>query len=436
MLNNILFLAKKYYLVVGDRFELFYRGIIKATNPYQYFIKITCDKGKPFPRYFMFLPEEKDVGEFELQLDLINDEGEMIASKKTTLVVNKPQPPQKKVTILCIGDSLTAAGYWTGEGYRRYCHQKGVPEGLGFSNTIDLIGLCKYQVGEERIGYEGYGSWQWKSFCTNSLPSKTSSIWVDVVKHNKTEVDQHSIWNNNGNLWILETITEKRLKFKRGPGHKEIAPVIVNQFIHEQNAIHQEVIEIEGFAFESGNPFWNEEKKDIDFRNYIETNHFFVPDYVYILLTWNGLSVPYSCEFPIHQQYATTFIDKIHADFPQCQVRCMGIQINSINGGIANNYGAKGPYSDLYGTVTTAFNYNQWLENLCMSEPYRKFCQYLDVKGQFDSEYNMPMAPQPVNARSSITEMIGTNGVHPSLAGYMQIGDVFYRSLVHELNKK
>jgi len=106
MLNNILFLAKKYYLVVGDRFELFYRGIIKATNPYQYFIKITCDKGKPFPRYFMFLPEEKDVGEFELQLDLINDEGEMIASKKTTLVVNKPQPPQKKVTILCIGDSL------------------------------------------------------------------------------------------------------------------------------------------------------------------------------------------------------------------------------------------------------------------------------------------------------------------------------------------
>jgi hypothetical protein len=32
--------------------------------------------------------------------------------------------------------------------------------------------------------------------------------------------------------------------------------------------------------------------------------------------------------------------------------------------------------------------------------------------------------------------MIGTNGVHPSLAGYMQIGDVFYRSLVHELNKK
>jgi len=435
-MNHILFLAKKYYLVVGDRFELFYRGIVKAINPYRYFIKVSCDKGKPFPRYFMFLPEEKDVGEYEMKIDLVNDDGEIVESSKTILVVNKPQEPQKKVNILCIGDSLTAAGYWIKEGYRRYCHQGGLPVGLGYSEKINLMGLCKSQVGEDIIGYEGYGSWQWKSFCTNSLPSKTSSIWIDVEKHNKTEADQHSIWMNSGNLWILETITEKRLKFKRGQGHKEIAPQISERFVHESNAFHQEDIISKGFTFESGNPFWNEEIRDIDFINYIRMNDFVVPDFVYILLTWNGLHTPYNRDFSIHQQYATTLIDKIHQDFPQCQIRCMGIQINSVNGGIANNYGAKGPYSDMYGTVTTAFKYNQWLEELCLSEKYREFCSYLDVKAQFDSEYNMPMVAQPVNARSNITEMIGTNGVHPSMAGYMQIGDVFYRSLVHELNKK
>ncbi|MDD2493246.1 MAG: hypothetical protein PHY83_04820, partial [Bacilli bacterium] len=91
---------------------------------------------------------------------------------------------------------------------------------------------------------------------------------------------------------------------------------------------------------------------------------------------------------------------------------------------------------DMYGTLNTAFHYNRWLEDLSWSEKYRTFCKYLDVKAQFDSEYNMPMAAQPVNARNDILEMIGTNGVHPSLSGYMQIGDVFYRSLVHELNKK
>ena len=39
---------------------------------------------------------------------------------------------------------------------------------------------------------------------------------------------------NSGNLWILETITEKRLKFKRGQGHKEIAPQISERFVHRQ----------------------------------------------------------------------------------------------------------------------------------------------------------------------------------------------------------
>ncbi|HKM29828.1 MAG TPA: hypothetical protein VJZ51_03645 [Bacilli bacterium] len=435
-MDKMLYLAKKYYLVVGDRFELFYRGIVKAINPYNYYIKITCDKGTPYPRYFMFLPNAKDEGEYELKVDLVNDFGQILETAKTILVVNAPRKPQTSVNILCIGDSLTAAGYWTAEGYRRYCHLQGKPEGLGYEGKINLIGLCKYKVGQDIIGYEGYGSWQWKSFCTNSLPSKTSNIWVEVKEHNKTVADQHSLWLNSGNKWILETITVNRLKFKRGPGHTEIAPKIADVFTAESDAVHPNKIEINSFSWENGNPFWNGKIGDIDFINYIKTNNFAVPDFVYILLTWNGLSIPYNNDFSVHHQYATKLIDKIHEDFPKCKIRCMGIQISSVNGGIAANYGAKGPYSDMYGTVTTAFNYNKWLEDLCLSTRYREFCQYLDVKGQFDSEYNMPMAEQPVNARSDILEKVGTNGVHPSMSGYLQIGDVFYRSLVHELNKK
>ena len=33
-----IYLPEKYHLVVGDKFELFYRGIIKMFNPYQYYI--------------------------------------------------------------------------------------------------------------------------------------------------------------------------------------------------------------------------------------------------------------------------------------------------------------------------------------------------------------------------------------------------------------
>ncbi|HPN61528.1 MAG TPA: hypothetical protein PLO88_05310, partial [Bacilli bacterium] len=58
--------------------------------------------------------------------------------------------------------------------------------------------------------------------------------------------------------------------------------------------------------------------------------------------------------------------------------------------------------------------------------------RYVDVKGQFDSEYNMPTSPKPVNTESSITEPIGTSmGMHPNTDGYEQIGDAFYRALCH-----
>ena len=52
MNNKLLFLAKRYDLVIGDKFELFYRGFIRSMNPYKYYIHISCPKGKPFPRYF------------------------------------------------------------------------------------------------------------------------------------------------------------------------------------------------------------------------------------------------------------------------------------------------------------------------------------------------------------------------------------------------
>ena len=34
-------LAKYYYLVVGDTFQLFYRSVVQAVDPYGYYIKLT-----------------------------------------------------------------------------------------------------------------------------------------------------------------------------------------------------------------------------------------------------------------------------------------------------------------------------------------------------------------------------------------------------------
>ena len=101
----------------------------------------------------------------------------------------------------------------------------------------------------------------------------------------------------------------------------------------------------------------------------------------------------------------------------------------SQNGGMGTNYGANGGYSDDYGMLVTAMNYNAMLEDFCQLNEYKDYVKYVDIAGQFDTDYNMPSTEKNVNNRNDTKETIGTNGVHPSVEGYYQIGDAVFRSL-------
>ena len=427
-------LAKEYDLVVGDTFEMFYRGVVCLNNPYQYYIFVRCDKGNPYPRYYSFKPTLNDVGDYKLTISLIDNDGNIIDEENTILHVVEAIKPNDQLNVLCVGDSITFNGVWPSEGFRRFSKCGGNPEGLGFDNTLNMIGTCKKEVETSIVGYEGYGSWTWKSFCTNDLVSMNSPVWIEVDAHNLDENDQHSVWKSENLEWILESIEEKRLKFKRGNRNFTPAPKIGETFEHINGGIHHDGIKVNKYYFEIGNPFWSDAKKDIDIKEYIEKNGSGKLDLVYILLTWNGLYKPYNKDFTHHTDYAKYLIRKIHEAYPMAHITLLGIQICSVNGGIASNYGANGPYSDTFGTITTAFNYNECLEELARSEEFNSYVRYVDTKAQFDSEYNMPYIEKPVNSRSEITEKIGTNGVHPNMNGYLQIGDVFYRALVKDIN--
>lgn len=431
MKDKLIYLAKNYDLVIGDTFELFYRGIIRSMNPYKYYIHIDSPKGKPYPRYYTYTPTESDEGDYPLTVSLYDDYGDLIETATTTLHVIKPVAPMRKMNILCFGDSLTFNGVWPYEGYRRFVKNDGTPRGLGFTDTLNLVGTCK----KEEVGYEGYGGWQWRHFVKNEAVSTTSSVWVEVDEHSLDENDQHSIWMSNNLKWVLESIEDKKLKFKRGEGNYSCLPKIDEVFTNVDGGIHIDDIKINKYYFEKGNPFYDEDIDGPNFKKYCEENGYDGLDYVYILLTWNGQYIPFNNDFSHFDPFIKTILDRIHQDFPCAYVRLIGIQSPSINGGIAANYGASGPYSDVFGELTTAYNYNEYLEKLCEQDEYKDFCKYIDMKAQFDIEYNMPSADTKVNVRSDITEKVGTNGVHPTMAGYLQIGDVFYRALVSDMAK-
>ena len=427
MKEKLLYLAKNYDLVVGDKFELFYRGVIRSMNPYKYYIKVSSPKGKPYPRYYTYTPLDGEVGDYPLTITLYDDYLNEIESASTTLHVVKPKKPSRKINILCVGDSLTFNGVWPYEGYRRFTKNDGEPCGLGFGDVLNLIGTCK----KEEVGYEGYGGWQWRHFVNNEAVSTTSSVWVEVDSHTLNENDQHSIWQSDKLKWVLESIEDNRLKFKRGEGNYSCLPIIGEEFIDlEKNR----TIKVKKHYFEKGNPFYDEDIKGPNFKKYCLDNNFEGIDYVYILLTWNGQYTPYNRDFSHFEPFIVEILKRLRQDYPGVKVRLIGIQSPSIDGGIAANYGASGFYSDVFGEVTTAYNYDEYLEELCNKEEFKDYCRYIDMKAQFDVEYNMPSEMTKVNARSTVLEKLGTNGVHPTMSGYLQIGDVFYRALVRDMN--
>ncbi len=422
-------LPQKYDLVIGDTFQLFYRGIIEAANPYCYDILSLCDIGKNFPRYFEVMPTA--VGEYPLTVTVYSNEKKVLAEGRTMLCVHEAKcEPENPVNILCVGDSLTAGGHWVEEAYRRLSDEGGNPKGHGYK-SFNFIGSCK----KGEVGFEGYGGWQWENYL-NSRENVLPAVWVTSA-NNKSDDDQHSIWKDvTGALWQIETVEPYRIKFNRVGGHSAPMPETGTYLTHIENADEPSEIYVDGSYYEIQNPFCNKEAQTIDFRNYCDKEGFDKIDAVYFLLTWNGM---FGKEDIVIEDFCRklaqdgkALVDILHSQYPDAKVKIMGLQVPSVNGGMGNGYGGKMPYCDTYGMTRFVFELNRVYEEWCREDEYKEFMEFINVSGQFDSDYNMPSGHKCVNTRNSRTEIVGTNGVHPMIEGYMQIGDAVYRNMIKE----
>ncbi len=336
----VVHLADRYDLVVGDTFQLFYRSVVQAVNPYGYYIKLTGTVGHQFNRYYEFEPTK--AGTYDLKLEVCDNNGSVYGSDTTKLVVHeKTAPTSTTKNILCVGDSLTAGGIWVKQGSTRYASAGG---------KINLLGT----ISSSNVKHEGIGGWQWSNFVKGA--SNTLSPFKSTTA-----------------------------------------------------------------------------STDISFIDYCNKNGYPGIDECYILLTWNGIGGRMR-EFSFSDdigKYAKIFIDQLHSDYPNCKITLMGIPCPSVNAGLGSYYEISYAIGDNYGQFVTAQNYNDFLETWCKDPNYSSFMRYVDVKGQFDSEYNMPTTPKKVNTQNSTTEPIGDSmGMHPTTNGYNQIGDAFYRALM------
>ena len=423
-----------FHAVVGDTLQLFYRGIVEHPYPYQYNIEFRCDIGKNTARYFEVTPEAGQVGDHTLRVNVRDHLDNILATGTAILRVHAVgASPEIRKNVLCVGDSLTSSGTWCREALRRLTEAGGTPAGHELSN-IRFIGTKK----NGPCGYEGYGGWTWASYL--SAPTATKlGMWV-YCSHDKDSNDQHSLWEDaSGNIWSMETIESTRIKFTRYQDHTAPMPLGAGTLHHYQNATHTADIDYDETVYAEGNPFWDSDEGQVNFRTYCERNGFDRVDYMVTLLSWNGMAASHysNSETLIanHVTNAKRLIRILHEQYPNAKVKMMGIQLPSINGGTGHRYGANSQYSNWYGLVRSVMNMNRAYQEMANEDEFKDFVEYINISAQFDSEYNMPRQSKAVNTRSTTTEQVGTNGVHPMTEGYYQIGDAAYRALVPELTE-
>ncbi len=157
-----LLLPEKIYAVPGIETNVYFDNIVLTPNPANYVFDVDCKRGRNDAKRWRFTPDSKDAGEFDWEI-CISDGFNIVAQGKTKLVITPENAEdEREISILMVGDSLTAAGLY--------------PARLGA-----LMPQLK-MIGSRKSGgavHEGYGGWHWESFLTQvqdkNKPRKSSN---------------------------------------------------------------------------------------------------------------------------------------------------------------------------------------------------------------------------------------------------------------------
>ena len=290
---------------------------------------------------------------------------------------------------------------------------------------ITFCGKMEATLNSTTTKYFGRGGWAWGAFQAAATTKYrvtvegVSSVAVGATYTNNSKtftVDEVNLTDGGGTLLLS------------GSGAPSASGTLTRA-----SGSGDATIAFSAYTTESDNPLWDTANSKFSFVPYVEEYGSGDIDVLYVLLSWNGQSAwkQYSAEDTTGQiANAKTFISKLHSEYPNAEVKVLGLQMPSINDGLGQNYGCDQAYSQRFGLYVCAWNYNKALQDLCNSEDYADYCEFVDIATQFDSENNFPGGNSKANKRNTSTYYAQTNGVHPSNPGYFQIADVVWRNFV------
>ncbi len=155
-----LFLPEVIYAVPGVEMNVYFDNLVQVINSANYVFDVNCPKGRNDQLRWRFLPTEKDVGTYDWSIKVYGQQGLVAEGSSKLLVTALDKLEKRPLSILVVGDSLTAATAYPA----RILALSQEPGQM----AMQMIGTRGN--GPERsavpggVAHEGYGGWTWNSF--------------------------------------------------------------------------------------------------------------------------------------------------------------------------------------------------------------------------------------------------------------------------------
>lgn len=429
-------IGSKIFAVVNDTLQIFKKSIFEGVTD-SHICKISCQKGKVYPRYFEYTPSSSDVGEMDILFEIYDLKGNTLASKTAKIKTVLASNPSSAKHILCIGDSTTYAGEYPLELSRRLKGTRGVatsPSPLTLSN-YNVVG----RLNKNGVGWEGTGGWTYSTYNSAGTTAvrfhvaNASNIGIgDIIQisannqkgYYRFQVEEVNVTNGNGEIRVMFYQTPHTSTF--------LSEVSVNGDISNTTSI--KVGEYTSLSVETYQPFWNNSQNKFDMESYVTTYCNGKCDYIFILLGINNLigSNPFGTAYNNIFNDCKILLRNIHSQLPNAKIFLSTNPLVSQNGGIGANYNSNdvsGSF-DEKGWNHKIFEMNELYFELETDSEFTEYVTVVNTHAQFDSDYGYPFTQKPVNTRFSTNEVVGTNAVHPTNQGYWMIADALFRILL------
>ena len=411
-----IFLPSDIYAIKGKVSQLFYRGFVKAVNPYKYDIKVMCAVGKTFPRYYE-IGSTAAVGDYPIKVEVRDDNRNVLAVKESTLHIIAETPKSSLVNVLCVGASATATGHWPAELKRL----------LANNFNANFVGR-KTGYSDTSVNLEAIGGWTWGTFIKSG--SKAIRFYISS---SVGDIGYGDKLTYNGNTYtVLEVNLTDGIGNIRCTGASEgtapVNPTTDNGILSSSKGT---TLDFNSWEEERYAPFYNEDTDKIDFKTYADK---YCDGNIDIIVVHLGVNSVLWEDSNINNAItsAKQFIDGYLADFPNGKMIISAIPMPDEGTNVyANTYGDNNV--NRYGTLSTFMLYNNALREL--TESYSNvYWASSDIF--FDTDYGYPKTEKNVNSRiSAYKELIGTNGVHPIKEGSYMVADGILPIFVKMINE-